>query len=207
MGKFNASLRTQGDRAGLPATIQVTKGRLSIVVGEEPIGDWDLREVQLQEMPTGYRMNVEGEQILLEMTAPEAFGIELQRNSRRKLWGGPKAAPRNATSLPEPSKVMKGARRGGAAAWRRLAPLLPKWVFTRLMFGMVLGSLLLTLIFPGLVSTFLLVSGLVLVVFSAVVYIESILAERWLPGRTTPIDVLIVGVGVVVLGVVLWVIS
>lgn len=205
MQKFNTSLITQGDRPGLPATVQLKRGRLSIVAGEEPIGDWDLREIQLQEIPTGYRMGVEGEQIVLEMTAHEAFSIELRRNSRRTRWGGPKPAPEEAAS--PPNKLIQGARRIGAAVWRQLRPLLPKWVFTRLMLGMVLGSLLLVLVFPALVSAFLLVSGTVLVVLSAAVYVQSILAERWLPGRTTPVDVLIVGVGVVVVGALLWVIS
>jgi hypothetical protein len=92
-------------------------------------------------------------------------------------------------------------------ASRRLGPYLPEWMFTRFMFGVAFTALILMIVLPGLVSTFLLIAGALLVVFGAVVYSDPMLASRWLPGRTTPPHVLLFGVAVLMLGVLLGVIA
>jgi hypothetical protein len=71
----------------------------------------------------------------------------------------------------------------------------------------VSGVLLLMLIFPGVVSLFLLISSAILIVFGAIAYTDPMLASRWLPGRTNPTHVLLVGVAVLALGVLLGVIA
>jgi hypothetical protein len=75
------------------------------------------------------------------------------------------------------------------------------------MFGVAFGALILAIIFPGLVSSFLLIAGAMLVVLGAIVYSDAMLASRWLPGRTTPTHVLLFGVAVLMLGVLLGVIA
>ena len=82
MSSFAASLKTLGDRKGLPATVVLENDRLSIKAGEEPIGDWALDEIRLEPTPTGYRMAAEGEQLLIEMSDVAGFESELTKNDR-----------------------------------------------------------------------------------------------------------------------------
>lgn len=85
MGSFSASLKTFGDSKGLPATVHLDEGRLSIAAGETDIGDWPLDEVSLEPVPNGYRLAAEGEQLFLEMADHEQFAEELSQASKRKL--------------------------------------------------------------------------------------------------------------------------
>lgn len=190
MSSFSASLKTLGDRHGLPATIVLEDDRLSIEAGEESIGDWSLDEIRLEPTPTGYRMAAEGEQLLIEMPNAEAFESELTKKSRAIR-----------VTLPNKEAILKPVDRGLEAAEERWGSLLPEWVFTRVMVGVVIGTLLVTIFLPGLVSTFLLIAGLLMVMFGAVVYTDSMLASKWLPGRMSPMHVLLFGVVILMLGV------
>lgn len=255
MGSFSASLKTVGDREGLPATLNVEDGRLRIAAGDADIGDWGLDEIRLEPTPKGYRLAAEGEQILIEMPDTDGFASEISKASKSKsllkslslpLVGsknGEKAKehqretrPGEPTQPSEPTEsrtapsghatdtksVELGADtekppRGGrlsamvdntiASAERRWGSLLPRWVFTRVIFGIVLGTLVAAIVFPGLVATILLLSGVLMVTFGAIVYSDGMLASRWLPGRTTPIHVLLFGVAILMLGVLLAVIA
>ena len=190
MSSFSASLKTLGDRHGLPATIVLEENRLSIEAGEESIGDWSLDEIRLEPTPTGYRMAAEGEQLLIEMPNAEAFESELTKKSRAIK-----------VTLTKKEAILKPVDRGLEAAEERWGSLLPEWVFTRVMVGVVIGTLLVTIFIPGLVSTFLLIAGLLMVMFGAVVYTDSMLASKWLPGRMSPMHVLLFGVVILMLGV------
>ena len=194
MGNFVASLRTIGDTNGLPAVVQLSDGRLSIRAGDEAIGDWALEDIRLEPMETGYRMAAEGEQIILELIDADAFESELQKNAKRTF------------TLPAKEKLLAPVDKTVAIAEKQLGALLPEWFFTRIMFGAVVGALALTIILPGLVSAALLVAGLLMVMFGAVVYTDPMLASKWLPGRMTPLHVLISGLVVLMLGVLLGVI-
>ncbi|MFV1960860.1 MAG: hypothetical protein ACC658_03410 [Acidimicrobiia bacterium] len=197
MSSFAASLKTLGDQEGLPAVIHLSEGRLSIAAGKDAIGDWALDEIRLEPTPTGYRMAAEGEQIILELTDADAFESELSRSGKRKRnW-----------SLPDKDKLLTPVDKGIALAEKKWGALLPKWAFTRIMFGVVIGALTLTIIFPGLVSAFLLAAGLLMVLFGAVVYTDTMLASKWLPGRMSPMHVLIFGVAILILGVLLGIIA
>lgn len=190
MSSFSASLKTLGDRQGLPATVVLENDRLSIAAGDESIGDWSLDEIRLEPTPTGYRMAAEGEQLLIEMPDAEAFESELTKKGR-----GIKI------SLPDKDTLLKPVDKGLEAAEERWGALLPEWLFTRMMVGAVLGTILVTVFFPGLVSAFLLISGVLMVMFGAVVYTDSMLASKWLPGRMSPMHVLLFGVVILMLGV------
>jgi ABC-type antimicrobial peptide transport system permease subunit len=67
--------------------------------------------------------------------------------------------------------------------------------------------LTLVIIFPGLVSGFLLITGLLMVMFGAVVYTDPMLASKWLPGRMSPTHVLLFGVAILLVGVLLGIIA
>ena len=90
---------------------------------------------------------------------------------------------------------------------KRFGPYLPEWMFTRAMFAIAFGALILLIVLPGLVSTFLLIAGALLIVFGAITYSDPMLASRWLPGRTTPTHALLFGVAVLMMGVLLGVLA
>ena len=260
MGTFTGSLRAIGDVKSLPATIGLEDGRLSIASGETEIGSWDLTEIHLEPIPTGYRMAAEGDQILIELEDVDSFTEELEKgNKRRLIKRGRKsedrkpretaAAPmetpvRTATpeeprpgrnvalppaeSSPEPKKKQKKQKKQRPAptasqptgtrlldfvdgvlvkAQKRFGPYLPDWVFTRIVFAGLIATLVLVIVLPGLISVLLLVGGLLLVLFGAVVYTDPMLASRLLPGRTAPQHALLFGVLTLMVGVLLGVIA
>lgn len=85
MGTFTASLRAIGDVQALPATVRLEEGRLSIAAGETEIGSWPLAEINLEPIPTGYRLAAEGEQILIELKDVDSFSEALKEVSKRKF--------------------------------------------------------------------------------------------------------------------------
>lgn len=191
-------MKTLGDRRGLPATVVLENNRLSIEAGEESIGDWSLDEIRLEQTSNGYRMAAEGEQLLIEMPDIEAFESELAKS------GGGRGIK---ISLPKAEKLLTPVDKGLEAAEDRWGALLPKWVFTRIMVGVIIGTVLITVFLPGLVSSFLLIAGVLMVMLGAVVYTDSMLASKWLPGRMSPMHVLLFGVVILMLGVVLGVLA
>ena len=195
MGSFAASLKTLGDSEGLPAVIHLSEGRLSINAGSESIGEWALDEISLEPTPTGYRMAAEGEQIILEFTDLDAFQAELSSNGKRE-W-----------SLPDKDKLLTPVDKGIAFAEKKWGSLLPEWAFTRFMFGVAIGALTLTIVFPGPVSIVLLVFGLLTVMLGAIVFTDPMLASKWLPGRMAPVHVLLFGLAILVVGVLLGIIA
>lgn len=236
MGTFNASLRAIGDVKSLPATVELSDGWLSITAGETQIGSWSLDEVHLEEIPTGYRLAAEGEQILIELKDLSGFSAELaSRRKRRGRVGRKKATEARSeecvtASVSEsagrasagasraesrPAKTNKGWTEKGLSfvdgtlekANKRFGPYLPEWMFTRAMFAIAFGALILLIVLPGLVSTFLLIAGALLIVFGAITYSDPMLASRWLPGRTTPTHALLFGVAVLMMGVLLGVLA
>lgn len=82
MGSFSASLKAIGDTRGIPATVELREGRLSIKAGDSEIGDWHLEDVDLEPTPTGYRLAAEGDQVLLDMSDSEQFAQELSSLSK-----------------------------------------------------------------------------------------------------------------------------
>lgn len=242
MGTFTASLRSIGDVKSLPATVELNEGRIIIAAGSTEIGSWALADVHLEEIPTGYRMAAEGEQILIELRDPTAFATELTNQHKKKNPFGrrktdaatraPDAQPpppqtRTSTDTDNRSKTVSlpprqssEPRSSGwtekglalvdgtlAKANKKLGPYLPDWMFTRAMFLIAFGALVLMVVLPGLVSTFLLIAGAVMVLFGAIVYSDPMLASRWLPGRTTPQHVLLFGVAILMMGVLLGVVA
>jgi len=243
MGTFTASLRAIGDVKSLPATVELSEGRLSIMAGPSEIGSWLLTDVNLEEMPTGYRLAAEGEQILIELKDLDGFATELASQgkkrspfARRKAdlprrpegsepvpFSRPStttetANPDSGISLPPletTSTRSSGWTKKGisfvdgtlARANKKLGPYLPDWMFTRAMFAIAFGAVVLMILLPGLVSTFLLIAGAVMVLFGAIVYSDPMLASRWLPGRTTAQHVLLFGVAILMMGVLLGVLA
>lgn len=234
MDTFSASLRSIGDVKPLPATVEISDGRLTIAAGSMEIGSWLLSDVHFEEIPTGYRMAAEGEQVIIELKDIDAFNVALRdgdkkRRRRRKRPEAqqpepPQSSPSAPTehrppSSPAIARDQDDKRSGWTSkglafvdgtlerANKRFGPYLPDWVFTRAMFAIAFGALILAIALPAMVSTFLLIAGVLMVTFGAVVYSDPMLASRWLPGRTTPQHVLLFGVAILMMGVLLGVIA
>jgi hypothetical protein len=225
MGTYNASLRAIGDTRPVPATLLLQDGQLAISSGDVEIGSWSLSDISLEPIPTGYRMAAEGEQIIIEIKELDAFRDALangrfKRRPSRLRGVSPRTKSEKATgSTMTPTatrdRQAQGFTQKGLAlldgtldkASKRWGSYLPDWVFTRAMFIIVFGALLIMLVFPGAVSLLLLLSGAVLIVFGAIAYSDPMLASRWLPGRSTPSHVLLFGVAIVMMGVLLGVIA
>ena len=238
MGTFNASLRTIGDRRGLPAVVTLAERQISIHVGDEELGSWTLDDVELEETGnTAYRLEVDGDRVLIDFEDAAGFRELLASSSRMrnrpKVRGvkvkASKAAEVKEKRSPKPERAVKektrrqpkpakeeagepdgfGARvdRVLTAAERRWGSLLPAWVFTRVTLLALLILLAATIVVPGVVSLALLVAGLLTVLFGAVVYTDNMLASKVLPGRMTPMHVLLFGVTALMLGVLLGVIA
>ncbi len=245
MGRFHASLRTIGDRRGLPAVVTVADSQIKIEAGEQELGSWALDEVALEETEGSvYRLEVEGDRILIDFEDVVGFREMLastsRMRSRTKVRGvrvkPAKTAPVKEAKAPKPSKAPKAPRAtkekaprqakkaakesagepGGlgarvdkvlAHAEHRWGSLMPSWVFSRVMVLVLLILMVATVVVPGLVSLVLLIAGLLLVLFGAVVYTDTMLASRFLPGRMTPMHVLLFGVTVLMLGVLIGVVG
>ena len=108
MSSFSALLKTIGDRKGLPVTVHLEDDRLSINAGDQALGDWPLSEIHLEPIATGYRMDAEGEQILIELQDSEAFELELH-----------KKPPRTRVKVPSAGNLMKSVDSGIEAAENR----------------------------------------------------------------------------------------
>jgi hypothetical protein len=142
-----------------------------------------------------------------------APAIQEQPRPERRVTLSP--TPESETAKKGKQEAKGGWTRRGLAlvdgtlssAEKRFGAYLPEWVFTRIMFGVAFVALILMIVFPTLVSSFMLIAGALIVVFGAVVYSDPMLASRWLPGRTTPPHVLMFGVAILMLGVLLGVVA
>lgn len=101
MGTFTASLRAIGDVKALPATVELSDGRLSIAAGSTEIGSWALSDIHLEEMPTGYRLAAEGEQILIELKDLNGFAAELASRNKKARLGRKKVSDTDTAPPPE----------------------------------------------------------------------------------------------------------
>jgi hypothetical protein len=140
---------------------------------------------------------------------PPSYDVPASPPPRPAVSLGPSRVEPARPKEPRPTResIMSRVDAALSAAERRWGSLLPNWLFTRLMLFVVIGAFLLMLAFPGAVSAFLLAAGMLMVIVGAVVYTDSMLASKWLPGRMTPTHVLLFGVAVLMFGVLLGVIA
>jgi len=249
MSGFNAALKVKGDPEPLQARLEVEDGRLIISAADQRIGEWNLTDLDIGRTPEGFRVQVEGEELLLEVSDPLAFEEAIGTNDEKtaknrtaRFKGRTRKSTKQTTtkdktrpdgrsakqtvteakSRPDDQATKQAAtqtestpdgraKRASSAflaaldkgldwAEKSWGSLLPEWVFTRGTAGFFAAGLLVMLILPGIFSTILLVGGFLLLVLGAVVYTDSTLAARILPGRATAAHVLIVGVGILVFG-------
>ena len=222
MGQFQASLRLPGDSRALPATLSLGEGRLQVASGEHVIGDWPINAIDISPIPEGFRVAAEGEVLLLDIPDRSAFEQEAAAlRSKPKRFGRSKEAkpaqPTASTSAtavatkpprtkaPKPAKVKGDSR---LDVWldrgrERFGAKLPAWVFSRIGVGAAFGLLVLCVIFAELVSNLLLIAGVVVLLVGGVTMLDSVIARRLLHHKVTPIQVVIAGGSIFVVGLLL----
>jgi hypothetical protein len=232
MGKFNASLRLPGDSQALDAVVHVQEGRITVASGEHEIGDWELGRVELTRIPEGFRLESEGEVLLLDI--PDRASFEEEANSmngkKRKAGRSRKAKPQktrsdakakveprrqktdHATAVrPQPERADSGhdtvVDRFLTGAQSRFGEQLPSWVFTRGGLVVVVALIAITVIFAELISTLLLIAGVIGLLVGGITMLDSVIARKLLRHRITPIKVVIAAGSIFVAGLLLGVLA
>jgi hypothetical protein len=83
MGRFDASLVIPGDSKPLSAIVVIEDGRLRIRTASHDIGDWSLQDVAFTSLPSGFRMEVEGEELIIELDDHDRFNDDVTANTKK----------------------------------------------------------------------------------------------------------------------------
>jgi hypothetical protein len=227
MAQFNGSLRLPGDSHALAATVQVQEGRLQVASGEHVIGDWDLHAVNISRIPEGIRLAAEGEVLLLDLSDPVGFEQEAASHNGRARRPGRAGKPAKAKgeakpAATKPPKVkpvkeakVKPARVKGDSridrflegAKERYGTRLPEWVFTRKSLLAAVVVVVVSIVFAKAVSYLLLIAGVIALLTGGVTMLDSVIARRILRHRVTPIQVVIGGGTIFVVGLLIGVVG
>jgi hypothetical protein len=78
MTSFDARLRVLG-QTGLPLGVEVdlTGERMILTSGGKRLADWYLEEIHIFPTASGYRIDAEGEEVILNVTDRERFAVEI----------------------------------------------------------------------------------------------------------------------------------
>jgi hypothetical protein len=227
MGQFQGSIRLPGDSRPLPATFQLSEGRLQVASGDHIIGDWSVDTIDISHVPEGVRVKAEGEVLLLEISDRDAFTQAAtsltpkpKRLSRPKRVAKTPATPVPISPQPVAPKAVevktpkvKTAKspkvRGGSKfgayltmAQERFGAKLPDWVFGRWGIAAAVALIALCVIFAELVSNLLLIAGVMVLLVGGVTMLDTVIARRLLHHKITPIQVVIGGGGIFVVGLI-----
>ncbi|HEU5112947.1 MAG TPA: hypothetical protein VFU96_06475 [Acidimicrobiia bacterium] len=221
MGQFQGSLRLPGDSRPLPATVQLSEGRLQVASGEHVIGDWPVDAIDISHVPEGIKVKAEGEVLLLELPDRDAFAqaAASQTQKPKRLSVPKRAAKTPAAVSPKPAAAkavkVKTAKsktpkvRGEskldaflARAQDRYGAKLPNWVFGRWGIAAAVALVAFCVIFAELVSNLLLIAGVIVLLVGGVTMLDSVIARRLLHHKITPIQVVLGGGGIFVVGLI-----
>ena len=108
MGRFDVSLLVPGDSEPLSAILLVEDGRLRIRTASHDIGDWSLHEVALTSIPSGFRMEVEGEELIIEIDDRDRFNAEVTSNTKK---GGRRRRTKDSKTAKATPQLEPSARR------------------------------------------------------------------------------------------------
>jgi len=224
MGQFQGSLRLPGDSRPLPATVSLGEGRLQVASGEHVIGDWPVNAIDISHVPEGIRVKAEGEVLLLDIPDRDGFAQEtafMTRKPKRaikpKRAAKTSAASASVSSQPVASKTAKvktpkvrTPKAPGeskldvylARAQERFGAKIPNWVFGRWGIVAAVAVIALCVVFAELVSNLLLIAGVIVLLVGGVTMLDSVIAQRVLHHKVTPIQVVIGGGSIFVVGLV-----
>jgi hypothetical protein len=203
-----------GDSRGLSAVVLLHEGRLQVASGEHIIGDWPLDSIEISQIPEGIRVAAEGEVLLLDISDRATFEQEAAAQStkpgrrvkttrvakkRTVKAENPLAATAVKVKTPKTRTESKLDVYLGRAQ-QRFGSKMPAWVFSRIGIAAALGLFALTLIFAGFVSNLLLITGVVVLLIGGVTMLDGVIARSVLQHKVTPIQVVIGGGTVFVVG-------
>jgi len=220
MGQFQGTLRLPGDSRPLPATVRFSEGRLQVASGQHVIGDWPVDAIDITHVPEGIKVKAEGEVLLLDISDRDAFAqAAASQTQKPKRLTMPKRAAKTpaATVSPQPSapkavkvktaKTKTPKVRGESKldvylgrAQHRFGAKLPNWVFSRWGIAAAVALVAFCVIFAELVSNLLLIAGVIVLLVGGVSMLDSVIARRLLHHKITPIQVVLGGGGIFVVG-------
>ncbi len=78
MTSFDARLRVLG-QSGLPLGVEVdlTGERMVVLTSGKTLADWALDDIHIFPTANGYRIDAEGEEIILNVTERDRFAVEI----------------------------------------------------------------------------------------------------------------------------------
>jgi hypothetical protein len=202
-----------GDSRGLSAVVLLQEGRLQVASGEHVIGDWPLDSIEISQIPEGIRVAAEGEVLLLDISDRATFEQEAAaqttkparrvktRVAKTRTAKAEKSVAATAVKVKTP-KTSTESRLDGylERARERFGSKMPRWVFGRIGIAAALGLIALTVIFAEVVSNLLLITGVVVLLLGGVTMLDSVIARRVLQHKVTPIQVVLGGGTVFVVG-------
>lgn len=79
MTAFDARLRLLGE-SGLPLGVEIdlTGERMILTAAGKPLADWNLEDIRIVPTPSGFRVDAEGEAVILNVTDSERFVKEIE---------------------------------------------------------------------------------------------------------------------------------
>jgi hypothetical protein len=79
MTSFDARLRVVGE-SGFPLGVEIdlTGERMVLTTDGKELADWDLEEIRIAPTPSGFRIDAEGEAVILNVTDTERFTKEIE---------------------------------------------------------------------------------------------------------------------------------
>lgn len=79
MTSFDARLRIVGE-SGLPLGVEIdlSSERMVLKAAGKPLADWDLESIRIVPTPSGFRVDAEGEAVILNVTDSERFVKEIE---------------------------------------------------------------------------------------------------------------------------------
>ena len=122
MGRYAGALRTHEEDIALSASLELMDGRVKINIGDTPIGDWALQEVEFEKTDSGYRIAAEGDHVLLDLEPKDAVALglhlsDLKSKKTRRTKDKSTTRPRRGSKASEESsgKPTRGLRRRSKA--------------------------------------------------------------------------------------------
>jgi hypothetical protein len=84
MTSFDARFRLVG-KPGLPlgVVVDLTGKHLTVMVDGRELASWSLDDIEIEQSPDGFHIEVEGEEVILNVNEKIRFATEVRSRSRR----------------------------------------------------------------------------------------------------------------------------
>jgi hypothetical protein len=194
MKSFKGSLRIASTKDVVPAEFGVDEGRLEISTGGEPLGNWPIDRLGIDDTGTEIRMVLDGEDVVVNVTDHDNFMSAIEPPRERR------GDRRRKAKKERPSRDIRGAierlfMRETWQAW--LSNRLVKWSIASFV---VIGVALLALFETNGLGVILMLLGMFALVIAGLAVSEDLTAVAWLPAAVSEAALVIAGVVALLLG-------